>query len=204
MKHSLFTVVIMLFFLPALSAGQSSDSIRITGFNVYYANSASGYGKSLNLNISIEKDRRHLETGIIMQQESARISGGEILYRHYFSSLYRDQDSGIKSYRNFRFFFQYNLIFRYSNIPDIVNITQATMHESVNTGSRVATYEHYAGMGTQIRVLDNLFLNAGLGYGAILGSIAGKYLDQQHYNMGGRKTDYGPVIRFGLSCLLRR
>ncbi len=71
-------------------------------------------------------------------------------------------------------------------------------------GGRVATYEHYAGMGTQIRVLDNLFLNAGLGYGTILGSIDDKYQDEQHYSMGGRKTDYGPVTKFGLSYLIKK
>lgn len=169
---------------------------------MYYANSASGYGRSLNLNISIEKDKRQLETGIIIQQESARISGGEILYRHYLSSPDKEEDSGIRQYRNLRFFFQYNLIFRYSNTPDRVNMNQATMQEFVITGGRVATYEHYAGMGTQLRVLDNLFINAGFGYGTILGSVDGKYLDEAHYNMGGRKTDYGPVTRFGLGYVL--
>lgn len=60
---------------------------KIIGFNMNLANSASGYGQSLNLNVSIEKERRLLETGVIMQQKSARIYGGEILYRHY-SQLY--------------------------------------------------------------------------------------------------------------------
>lgn len=192
-----------MFILPVLNAGEDNDSTyKIIGFNIYHANSASGYGKSLNLNMSIEREKRHLEAGIIMQQESARISGGEIIYRHYISSPNKNQSTQNKQYRNLRVYFQYNFVFRKHILPDSFEIMPSNLQEIVLPGGRVATFEHYAGMGAQVRLFDNFFLNGVLGCGIILGSIDEKFIDQQHYTMDGRKNDFGMVTRFGFSYFL--
>jgi len=118
MKNLLITTGIMLALISGLNAADMNDSTsKIIGFNMYHANSASGYGQSLNLNVSIEKERRLLEAGVIMQQKSARIYGGEILYRHYISSAYKNDHSGYNQYRNLRLYFQYNFIFRNTTLP---------------------------------------------------------------------------------------
>jgi len=80
----------------------------------------------------------------------------------------------------------------------------ATLQEVVVPGGRVATYEHYSGLGAQIKISDKLFLNAGLGYGLILGSIDESFLDEPHYTMGGNKNDFGMVTRIGLGYLFRK
>ncbi|MFO7923097.1 MAG: hypothetical protein R6U58_05335 [Bacteroidales bacterium] len=205
MKNLLITSGIILFLLSGLNAAEYNDSTsKIIGFNMYHANSASGYGRSLNLNMSIEKERRHMEIGVIMQQESARIYGGEILYRHYLSSAHKNDNSEYDQYRNLRLYFQYNFIFRNTDLPQGIDIMHPTLQENTVPGGRVATFEHYAGAGAQVRIFDNFFLNAGVGYGIILGSVDDRYRDKSHYTMGGRKNEFGLVTKFGLGYFLTR
>ena len=195
----------MLFALPALNAEQfNSSAYKIIGFNMYQAHSASGYGRSLNLNMSIEKERRHLEAGIIMQLESAKISGGELLYRHYLSPVYKKDNSYYRHYRDLRFFFQYNLISRRHLLPDSFQTMPSTLQEVVVPGGRIATFEHYAGIGTLVRLFDNLFLNTSIGYGVIMGSIDDKKLDGAHNTMNRNKYDFGLITKFGLGYFFRK
>ncbi len=177
---------------PLLNAGQVNESAgKTVGFKMYHVNTASGYGRCVTLNMSIEKERRYLASGIIMQLESAGISGGEILYRHYISSIYGNRNT-MNLDKTLRFYFQYNFVFRRHILPDIGTIS-STLQEAVVPGGRVATFEHYTGIGTQVKIFDQLFFDAGLGYGIILGSIDDKFLNEPHYTMGGRKNDFGFV-----------
>jgi len=198
-------MAIILGILPVLNAGEISDSTyKVLGFNMYYAYSASGYGKSLNMNMSIEREKRQLEIGVILQEESAQIFGGEILYRHYLSDLHKNENSRNPQYRNLRVYFQYNFIFRNNTLPDRFETIPSASEDNVVPGGRVATFEHYAGAGVQVKLLDNFFLNAGLGYGIILGSVKEKFNGEPHYTMGGNKNDFGLVVRFGLGYLLKK
>ena len=200
MKKLLFAIGILLLTFPVLNAGQNIDStLRIIGFNIYHANSVSGYGQSIDLNLSIERERRHLEAGVIMQLESARISGGEILYRHYLSPFNQRENTLNDRFGNLRFYFQYNFIFRKHILPDNSIVIPSTFQEAIVPGGRIATFEHYIGAGGQLELFDNLFLNASIGYGIILGSIDNEFQNELHHTMGGRKNDYGMSTRFGFS-----
>lgn len=175
---------------------------RIIGVSVYRSESKSGYGPSLNMGISIENERRHLEFGFIYQNEMQKFSGGEILYKHYFrSAINQDDVSGF--YNNARFFFQYNFIFRYSNLPDRISENVITAGEMI-TGGRVATFEHYLGAGILYRLVNNFCVSAGLGYGISLGSIDNKFLHEPHYSEGGRKTDSGLITKIGVVYFFNR
>lgn len=88
MKIILFILICTTITLSSVSlkaGGRSDSTIRIIGLSINYTNTQSGYGPGLDMKISIEKDNRLLGTGLLFQQESSRISGGEIYYRHYSS-----------------------------------------------------------------------------------------------------------------------
>ncbi len=204
MKRLCFFTVILFLSSTLLNAGQENDStIKTVGLSMYHVHSASGYGRSATLNMSIEKERRYLASGIIMQLESAGISGGEVLYRRYFSSVCRNMNS-IKQNKTLRLYFQYNFIFRRHILPDHIGTITSTLQEAVIPGGGVATFEHYAGIGTQVRIFDRFYLDAGLGYGIILGSVDDKFLNEPHYTLGGNKNDLGMVTRFGLGYFFNR
>ncbi len=206
MKNTIIILALFAFFTSSVKAQEVHDSVSRTtfGFNMYHTSSASGYGPGLNVNFSVEKGNRHLEAGIIMQLESSRISGSELIYRHFFKSLNGRNLFRGNSYFKPEFFFQYNFIYRTSMIPDRLQVMQPTMEEIVVPGGRIATLEHYAGIGARFPLAGNFYINTGVGYGVILGSTDEKFIDQPHYTMGGRKNDLGPVTKFGLGYMFRR
>jgi hypothetical protein len=171
----------------------ASDSLRLVGFNLYYSNSGSGYGYSTNMSVSIEKERRSLEIGMIFQPVSSKISGGEILYKHYFTEA---AGNGLHGNGRIRAFVQYNFVFRHAQMHDRKILLQSGISEEIK-GGRIATYEHYLGLGLQRSIVSNLNINAAIGYGISLGSVDEKYLDQPHFTEGGRRSFTSPVIKFG-------
>lgn len=206
MKNIVLIILVLALTAFNVNAQFSEDSIsRSTlGFNMYHTSSASGYGPGVNLNMTVERESRHLEAGIIMQLESSRISGGELVYRHYFKSFNEKKLFNDNRFLNPRFFFQYNFIYRSSVLPDRLEVMEPTMEEIVVPGGRIATLEHYAGIGAQLPLFNNLYLNTGVGYGVILGSTDEKYINEPHYTMGGRKNDLGVVTKIGIGYMFRR
>ena len=170
---------------------------------MYHANSASGYGGSLNLNVSIERENRHLETGLIMQLGSAKISGGEIIYRQYLSSVYNNGNTWYGQSRNVRLYFQYNLVYRQHLLPETEMLMPASIIETTIPGRRIPTIEHYIGVGTIIKTFDHLFINTSIGYGIIMGSIDDKHFSGQNYSIYDTRCDYGLSIKLGLSYFFR-
>ena len=192
--------------VTGFSSEKADSTFRIVGLNLYHSNSGSGFGSGLNMNISIEKERRHLELGIIYQTVTQDISGGEVIYRHYLNSPFRTKPSGETAraaYRNLRFYLQYNFIFRQSSNAQGTE-PGYIMPGTVTSGGRVATFEHYAGAGVQVALMNGVYLNGGVGYGITLGSIDEKFMNEVHYTEGGRKSDSGLATKFGIGYFFNR
>lgn len=205
MKHLILIYVIMIGFILNVQSGETTDpSPRLIGMGLYNSYSASGYGSGLNMNISIEKDNRLLETGAILQHGPFDISGGEVLYRHYLSSPFKNNDPEYKESRILRIFFQYNFIFRHSSSSGMPGTTLHSPVEEIVPGGRVATFEHYAGMGSQVLLFDNFFAHTSIGYGIILGSVDDRFRDEPHYSDGGRKNDFGLSAKFGIAYIFQK
>lgn len=190
--------VILFSTVIAFGAPGNDSSDRVIGLNIYHSSTGSGYGSNLSLNIGIEKERRVLEAGILFQHITSEISGGEVLYKHYLSPLRESSEEGNGRLRNIRFYMQYNFIFRHSTLPGSHHLISDISGEELISEGRVATYEHYLGVGMQVLLVDNISLNTSLGYGAVLGSIDEEFMDQEHYTEGGRKNDLGPTMKFGI------
>ncbi len=182
MKISLILLILLAGNASASFSNENYDlHDRIIGFSVYRSESGSGYGQSINMNISIENNRKHLEFGVIYQNEMQKFSGGEILYKRYFNSAFR-QEEETDYHRNVRYFMQYNFIFRYSNSPDRISENIFTPGMMI-PGGQVATFEHYLGAGILYRLVRNFYLSTGLGYGITLGSLDEKFWDVPHYSV---------------------
>lgn len=184
---------------------REDSTIKIVGLNLYRSSSDSGFGSGLNLNISIEQERKHLEFGIIYQAVTHSFSGGEVIYRHYLRSPFASVPqtaAGRAAYRNLRYYFQYNFIFRQSTVPH----GTGSGHIPVAASSlpRVVTFEHYAGFGIQVSLLNGVYLNGGMGYGITLGSIDEKFMNEPHYAEGGRKNVNGLATKLGIGYFFNR
>jgi hypothetical protein len=185
--------------ITGMTSLKASDSLRMISFNLYYANSGSGYGYSTNINACIESEGRSLEFGIIFQPVTSKVSGGEVLYKHYFSRPGSRENSLSGRIRTYM---QYNFVFREAKMPDRVGFTESGTSET--KGGRVATFEHYLALGLQFRIVNNIHVNSAIGYGISLGSVDEKYLDQSHYTEGGRRNIPSPAVKIGLGYTIVR
>ncbi len=175
---------------PKIQVTENEVPERLIEINIHRASSESGYGSSLNFNIGIEKDNRRMAAGAVYQNTSGKISGGEISYRHH---LHPPDITRMRPY------LQYNFLFRYNTFSSqSFHAINPDMPGEVG-GGRVATFEHYLGAGTQIRLFQKFFLDLAVGYGTILGSADEKFRETEHYTMGGRRQDFGLMTKFGIS-----
>ncbi|TVR70816.1 MAG: hypothetical protein EA408_10505 [Marinilabiliales bacterium] len=184
-----------------MKAGQfyNCSEYKIIGLSMYHFTSGSGYDQSLSFNASIEKDRKHLEGGLIMQLGSGRISGGEVIYRQYLSPVYKSYGQN----QNFRFYLQLNLIFREHLLISDPGSIPVAMHQEAFQGRKVPTFEQYAGAGAMVRIHNNLFVNASLGYGLIMGS-ADNYQVESSGPVSYKRYDHGMSAKFGLGYFFKR
>lgn len=185
-------------------AGENDSTSRLFSFNLNHMNSKSGYGTGLSINVSIEKESRALEFGLIFQHETSEFSGGEFLYKHYLTPAFRQSGTGVEQISNVRLFLQYNFVFRNTQFHDNLAVWHRENSGGDEAAGRIATYEHYAGLGCQVRIIDNFSLNTSVGVGAYLGSINGKFSNEVHYAEGGRKNALGPVFRVGFGYTFKR
>ncbi len=201
MRPLILSIIIACFILPSVKAGQfyNCGEYKIIGFSMHHFTSGSGFEQSLSFNTSIEKDRRHLEAGLIMQLGSGRVSGGEVIYRQYLSPVYKRYGQN----QNFRFYFQFNLIFREHYLSSDPGAIPIATHQEVFQDRKVPTFEQYAGAGAMVRIHNNLFVNASLGYGLIMGS-ADNYLVEASGPVCYKKYDHGMSAKFGLGYFFKR
>jgi hypothetical protein len=204
MKKILLASIIMI--LLGVVEGYSFEmdtTFRTIGFNLYRSSSCGGFCPSLNMSASIEKGRRHLEFGVNYHSLKKGFTGGEVIYRHFFSCPPGKEPENCKANRLYRFFFQYNFVFRQNNGLSVFQPAFGLDHSNPD-GVRVATFEHYAGGGVQVMVFNGIYLSGVLGYGIVLGSVDEKFMNERHYTEGGRKTDSGMSTRFGIGYFFNR
>jgi len=160
---------------------------------MYQAATASGYGRTYNLNVNYQKNQRVFEIGCLLSRTDQSFMGFEFLYKHFlgFNSL--------KFYnRLVSPYLHYNFIFR--SPQEIIVNQSALKSQPLNTelmGGQMRTFEHAIGFGLQFRILSNLRLDTNVGFGIYLGS---KYQGMTPSTIGIHKDNYGfvPSFKVGL------
>jgi hypothetical protein len=187
----IITITATLFFavLAGLSQGIESDALYGVNFSTIY--SGSGHGSGYVINGNILKGRKSLEVGLIYKENEQKILGGDFKYKVFLGELGRlnSENTIIKPY------LQYNLIYQKatSTEPTVIELGKSTVEIENEDPGLVATMEHYAGMGLQVKIFNNAYLDTSCGLGTYFGSIGKTKTDN---TIGIHKDNHGYTVAF--------
>jgi hypothetical protein len=139
------------------------------GISVCAINSGSGHGLGISMNTSILKGRKSLEAGAIYQVREDKISGADIKYKIF---LMRNENL-IYGRKSVFPYIQYNLIYHKARActPVIININKSVIERYGSVPGIIATIEHYASLGFQLKLYDGFYADGNIGLGIYIGSI---------------------------------
>lgn len=187
----IITITATFFFtvLELLSQGIESDAQYGVNFSTIY--SGSGHGSGYVINGNVLKGRKSLEVGLIYKENEQKISGGDFKYKVFLGELGKlnSDKTVLKPY------LQYNLIYQKatSTEPTVIELEKSTVEIENEDPGLVATMEHYAGMGLQVRVFNNAYLDTSCGLGTYLGSIS---KTKTLHAIGIHKNNHGYTVAF--------
>ncbi len=131
-------------------------------------NSGSGYGAGISLIVNIQKGRKNIGFGPIIQQKNMKLSGVSLKYR-IFTGRFDDVEYMSKRLKPY---FEYDLLYRHASVdkPMIVLVNNAPVEIPEETGS-IGTMEHYLSFGSQFKAYKKIYLDASVGAGIYIGSL---------------------------------
>ena len=159
------------------------------GINVYQSSTGSGYGPSNNLNLNVQKFNRVFELGLMIDAVHQKVTGFEFMYKHFLgfhsANYYR---------RAVKLFFDYNFLYRLpaTTIVDPSYMKSPGANPAMLKG-KVTTFEHSVGLGAQISVFKQLYLETSAGLGVYFGA---HYQGSAPNTWGIHKNNYGYVPSF--------
>jgi len=161
------------------------------GINVYQASTGSGYGASTNLNFNVQRFNRIFELGVMIDANHRQVKGFEFMYKHFLGF-----HSANYYHKTAKLFLHYNFLYR---LPSATFVDPSYM-KSPNANpamlkGKVTTFEHALGLGAQISLLKQLYLETSAGFGVYFGS---HYQGTTPGTWGIHKNNYGFVPSFKL------
>jgi hypothetical protein len=139
------------------------------GISMCAISSGSGHGFGISVNTFVFRGGKSLEAGAIYQVREDKISGADIKYK-IFLMRNKDFNYGRKSVFPY---LQYNLIYHKARActPVIVTTDKSTIELNGAVPGIIATIEHYASLGFQIKLSDGFYADSNIGLGIYIGSI---------------------------------
>jgi hypothetical protein len=165
-------IVILVAAIPLIAKSQYSKEDEYHshyGMNVSSINTGSGHGHGVSINTNIQKGNKSLEVGAIFQNSENKISGADLRYKifvgHFDDLQYRK--------KIFSPYIQYNLIYRKVTVdaPVVITRDKSTIEIPVSEPGTIATMEHYASLGFQLKLYNRFYFDNTMGLGVYIGSI---------------------------------
>jgi hypothetical protein len=158
-------------FITSLNAQYDRQNEFYThyGINVSQIYSGSGHGYGISVNTNIQKGRKSLEVGAIYQARENKLAGADFRFKIFFGQfnevLYRNKS--VKPY------ILYNLIYQKATVHEktVLKRTKGTVELPDDIPGIIATMEHYAAIGIQLKLHKGFYIDSSLGLGAYIGSI---------------------------------
>jgi hypothetical protein len=163
-------IIVFFLFLGLTLYGQVSEPFKVNyGAGISVSHSGSGHGTNMVFSILTQNNFKGMEFGVSFSPENMKLKGGEFKYKaftgkfdHYFgNTLFRPY---------FVYDFMYNM--EKSFEPDVFYYKDEAFYMEDPDGGKIATMEHYAGMGMHMMFSNKFFIESSLGLGAYLGSIS--------------------------------
>lgn len=170
------TSLVILFVLTSIMDG-FSQIVPVTafaeskyGFSITEMRMKNGQGKAYIPYFTVEKGRRALELGVILQDSEEVLTGFTSAFKFM---LGKTDESGIFSScsKFFNPYLFYNFNYFSKHYSTVTNPALSGLYEIYGSRIRVASHEHYLGIGMKLNISQRMCLDLGYGAGTYLGSI---------------------------------
>ncbi len=198
--QAIFLFCLFFYFTSGSSQDRNGDNVYL-GMNVNQFQSGSGHNSSLVMKSTLQKGRRSIELGMMVENESSRVSGADLKYKHFLGQRASIEHFHENKAIKLKPYIHYSCIYHSAkvNTPDFIpQGNKKSMHpELPSSPGTVATMEHFTGLGMQVYLSKNVCLDGSLGLGAYIGSL-------DHMNtpktIGIHKENHGYIlaVEFGL------
>lgn len=180
-----------LIMLTNIWAKEFDINLPYYGLNVYRSLTGSGYGSSANLNFNVQKFNRVFELGLMFNAQTQQFMGCEFMFKRFIGfNTYRAHTKLIKP------FFHYNFLYRSpTEIIVAQSLLKSSSVEPSQIGGKMTTFEHALGLGLQMRLIRQLYMEGSAGVGAYFGS---RYQGSTPDSWGIHKNNFGFVPSFKL------
>lgn len=166
--------LIIIFSCLSLS-GQEPGIHAFYGFSASHIYTGSGHENEFVLNSSVQKGRKSLDVGLTYQEAGNRISGANAKYKIILGKKAAIENNSVRNGWIFKTYLHYNFLYHNSRVftPDFVpgQKKKSGFPELPSTPGTIASMEHYAGMGLQLFIIENICIDGSIGFGAYIGSL---------------------------------
>ena len=131
-------------------------------------NSGSGHQAGFSVNMLIQKGRKSIGMGVVLQDKEGILCGADLRYRIFTGSY----DESLFASKRTKPYLQYNLLYRkaYVDNPTVIVLNDSKLEIPDEPGT-ISTIEHYISFGVQLKLYKNIYLDSSLGLGVYIGSL---------------------------------
>lgn len=166
MKTLTFTLAILFVGLQASAQSRFGKKSTHYGFSSTVVNTNSGFGSAVGLSFNVSDNRKMLSAGLLLSDDANNtVSGARFEFRY---------DLTKKSQKILNIpvrFYAQSLHMLRRDKTSYANFLKAKGIESSSTSQlEVRSVEHYLGLGSEISIVEGLYLDSGVGIGAYIAS----------------------------------
>ena len=205
-KRLFFLLMFASFFLPVRSMGQTEKftPVKFAGM-INKSFSSSNDPADMIVTFAIVDGRRTFEAGLLFTEDE-KFAGGEFTHKIFLNKSKSHYGYSVHHF-NFRPFIKYHFQYHYTNSKQQViegrilkSGNQATLEE-LEEVEKVATMNHYLGLGLEQDLFNGLFASGSVGVGLYLGknnneNVIDPLIEQHQENGLSFNVHFGIGYRF--------
>jgi hypothetical protein len=191
MKRLVEIIACMLIVAQA-SAQPRRNNKTMYGFSSTIVQTNSGFGPALGMSFNVTDNRKMLSAGLLLSNDPGNtLSGLRFEFKYELSNNRRSA---------FHYYIQTQHMLRrdrtsYANFLKSKGIETTTTNA---TQMEMRSVEHYIGLGSEIRLIDGLYLDTGIGVGAYIASPKKLQSDSESFIGAKTTTGFGYTFKAGV------
>lgn len=155
--------------------GQEPGIHAFYGFSASHVYTGSGHDNEFVINSSVQKGRKSLDIGFTYQETGNRINGANAKYKVFLGKNAAIENNSIQNGWICKTYLHYNFLYHNSRViaPDFIPAQKkkSGFPELPSIPGTIASMEHFAGMGVQLFIVENICIDGSVGFGAYIGSL---------------------------------
>ncbi len=189
----------------ACSCPGSKNSGSEASYSFSYSQSLTGSGQATSMipNLNVTSGRRSLEFGILFQNGNNYLSGLTVSHRVYITPHENNARAFRPALHVVNPYLVYNFFYYRTNVLSETLPSYRQKDDQLEQ-NRVGAHEHYLGIGFQVKMIEQVYLDMNFGAGYYIGSIDKSPNGPNTLGKHGENSGITYLVRFGLGYYLMR